>query len=99
MDNPGEEGGEWALGFHDTAPDFGRVGGPGTGAKDGFSKAAILSRREPGLGFGGVWSDISPTVLVSRNREVVVTDLCCWVGYWPNVLSHGNIYCGVENMN
>lgn len=47
--------GDGALGFHDTGPGFGRGTGAGPGVETfvGFSKAAILSRKEPGLGFAG----------------------------------------------
>ena len=53
------------MGFQPILPGFGRTGG-GLGAADdeaGFSKAAIRSRREPGLGFVGGVSDM-------RNAEV-----------------------------
>lgn len=61
----GEFGGDGTLGFQVAKPaGFGRGAGagPGAGAADAdFSKAAILSRSEPGFGFGGVagWSDIA----------------------------------------
>lgn len=61
----GEVGGDGTLGFQVAKPaGFGRGpgAGPGAGADDAdFSKAAILSRSEPGFGFGGVagWSDIA----------------------------------------
>lgn len=52
------------MGFHVANPaGFGRGAGAGAGAaaEADFSKAAILSRSEPTLGFGGVagWSDIT----------------------------------------
>ena len=52
----GDSGGVGALGFQDAKPaGFGRGAGAGAwGAEDAdFSNAAILSRNEPGLGFGG----------------------------------------------
>jgi hypothetical protein len=50
----GDDGGDGALGFHDTPPGFGRGAGAGPGGgfpATGFSNAAILSRNEPTLGF------------------------------------------------
>lgn len=64
-DGFGESGGEGALGFQDWKPaGLGRgAGGAGPAAAD-FSKAAILSRREPGFGLGGGgWSDMMVTVV------------------------------------
>lgn len=52
----GDEGGDGTLGFQEEKPaGFGRGAGAGAGAAADadFSKAAILSRREPGFGFGG----------------------------------------------
>lgn len=52
----GGEDGDGALGFQASPPGFGRGAGAGrsTGVEAGlFSNAAILSRREPGFGFGG----------------------------------------------
>lgn len=53
----GDDGGEGTLGFHCNPPGLGRgaVAGPGGGAAfpPGFSNAAILSRSELTLGFGG----------------------------------------------
>ena len=53
----GEDGGVGTLGFHVANPaGLGRTegGGPGGVVDAGFSNAAILSRREPTFGFGGV---------------------------------------------
>jgi hypothetical protein len=61
----GEDGGVGILGFHVANPaGLGRTvgGGPGGVADAGFSNAAILSRREPTFGFGGV--DIAQRSLV-----------------------------------
>lgn len=57
VDADGEEGGEGCLGFHVANPaglglGGGGVAGPGAAAPP-FSKAAILSRREPGFGLTG----------------------------------------------
>lgn len=50
----GDDGGDGTLGFHEIPPGLGRgAGGPGAGPPAGFSNAAILSRKDPGLGFGG----------------------------------------------
>jgi len=61
LDADGEDGGEGALGFQDENPaGFGRTAGPGGGGAavvDDFSNAAILSRRDPGFGFGGGGED------------------------------------------
>lgn len=60
----GDDGGDGGLGFQETPPGFGRGGG-GAGAADAldFSKAAIRSRSDPGLGLGGGdWSDIVEVV-------------------------------------
>jgi len=57
VDAAGEEGGDGTLGFQVAKPaGFGRGAGAGPeGAADAdFSNAAILSRSEPTLGFGGV---------------------------------------------
>ena len=71
----GEDGGEGTLGFQVANPAaLGRTAGGGPGAADeaGFSNAAILSRRDPTFGFGGVEgvSDI-----VQRSLVVVVVVL------------------------
>ena len=52
---PGDDGGDGTLGFHETPPGFGRGtdGGEFPAAAAGFSNAAILSRNEPTLGFVG----------------------------------------------
>jgi len=53
--NSGDCGGEGTFGFHDCRVEgFGRGAGAGGGAEPllAFSNAAILSRREPGFGFG-----------------------------------------------
>jgi len=54
-EDPADDGGEGAFGFQDNPPGLGRGAGPGPGpvVEEGFSNAAILSRNEPGLGFGG----------------------------------------------
>ena len=76
----GEDGGVGTLGFHvANPPGLGRTvgGGPGGVAEAGFSNAAILSRREPTFGFGGV--DI-----VQRSLVVVVVVghvLKPWIDY------------------
>lgn len=59
----GDDGGVGSLGFHEIPPGLGRSAGAGPGrgpVPAGFSKAAILSRRDPGFGFGGGdgWSDM-----------------------------------------
>ena len=60
----GDDGGETGLGFHEANPAGLGLGAGGAGAGpddvDDFSNAAMRSRKEPGLGFGGGdWSDIA----------------------------------------
>lgn len=51
----GEDGGDGTFGFQDANPDGLGRGGGGLCSTDAgaVSNAAILSRKEPGLGFGG----------------------------------------------
>jgi hypothetical protein len=52
----GEDGGDGTFGFQDANPEgLGRGAGGGLWPTDAgaVSNAAILSRKEPGLGFGG----------------------------------------------
>ena len=54
----GEDGGDGAFGFQDANPEGLGRGGGGACPADAvvvadFSKAAILSRKEPGFGLGG----------------------------------------------
>jgi hypothetical protein len=76
------------LGFQLANPaGFGRGGGGRSGAGFAvalFSKAAILSRKDPGLGFGGVFVGESDMVVIVAVSEVVderelgvISVLCC----------------------
>ncbi len=63
------------MGFHVANPaGFGRGAGAGAGAAADadFSKAAILSRSEPTLDFGGVagWSDIAGDIRRNGRRSL-----------------------------